>query len=134
MKKVIVTLALSVLGMGQASACNFSWHHYGEEAVRKIVAKDIGAHVSDQYCAKFNAKNELFIEFSSYVLRDMVAGHAVVGIRPRNSTAHPVETFSMLSTDTALRTSGDAQRQAARATIKALDNLMSELDNYKIAE
>lgn len=134
MKKVIVTLALSVLGMGNASACNFSWHHYGDEALRNLVAKEIGKHVSDQYCAKFNAKNELFIEFSSYVVRDMVAGHAIVGIRPRNSTAHPLETFTMLATDTALRTSGDAQRQAVIATLSALDNLMSELDNYKIAQ
>ncbi|MBA5636428.1 hypothetical protein H3H37_05110 [Duganella sp. LX20W] len=132
MKKQIAALLISVLSMAHASACTFTWHHYGEESTRSLINPDIGSHVTDAYCAKFNAKNELFVQTSTYVMNNMAAGHAIVGIRPKGSNAHPIETFTMLSTDTNGRTSGDAQALAVRATLKAMDNLMSELQTYKV--
>lgn len=134
LKNLIVTLVLSVMAMGGAHACDFSWQHAGDEAVKSMVDDEIGNHVSDRYCAKFNARNELFIQSSSYTLPNMVAGHAIVGIRPRNSKALPFMTYTMLSTDAALRAPADAQKLALKATLLALDNMMSHLDGYKLSE
>jgi hypothetical protein len=134
LKKVLAFLAMSFAVAGNAHACQFSWYHYGEDSTRALIAQEIGSHVSDEYCARFNAKHQLFIQSTAYVLNNVVIGHSIVGIRPRGSKVHPAETFTMVSYDTAGRTSGDAQRLAVRATVRALDNLMSELKTYKVSE
>jgi hypothetical protein len=130
MKKMIAALAISALAVGNASACKFTWYHYGDESTKMLIGQDIGSHVTDEYCAKFNAKNELFVQSTAYTLSNMTAGHSIVGIRPRGSKTHPGDTYTMLSTDTNGRTSGEAQRLAVKATLKAIDNLMSELATY----
>lgn len=133
-KKAAACFFASSSLVGTAGACQFSWFHIGDESTKTLISQEIGAHVTDEYCVRFNKNNQLFIQSSAYALTNMAAGHAIVGIRPRGSKAHPIETFTMLSTDTDGRTSGDAQRLAVRATVKAIDNLMSELNTYKVSE
>ena len=133
MKKALMALAAGLLLQGNAHAgCEFKWTHYGDNKVRDLVAQHIGSHVTDEYCTRFNRDNELVIQFSAYLMPNMAAGHASVGIRKRDSYVLPIMTYSSLSTDTDGRTLGAANDLAARATFRALDNLMSELRSYKV--
>jgi len=134
LKKALAFLAMSFAVAGNANACQFSWYHYGDDSTRALIAKEIGSHISNEYCARFNAKHQLFIQSTAYTLTNMGIGHAIVGIRPRDTRIHQTETFTMVSYDAAARTSGDAQRLAVRATLLALDNLMSELKTYKVGQ
>jgi hypothetical protein len=132
LKKGLASLAMFFATVSSANACQFSWYHYGDDSTRALIAQKIGDHVTNEYCARFNAKHQLFIQSSAYTMSAMTIGHAVVGIRPRGSKVHPTETFTMVSYDAGGRTSGDAQRLAVRATLLAVDNLMSELKTYTV--
>lgn len=135
MKKTLAALALGCLLQANANAgCRFNWHHYGDNTIRDLVAEKIGAHVTNEYCTLFGDKFEIVIQFNAYTLPKMVAGHATVGIRKKGSKAVPAQTLTMLATDSDGRTSGAANNEAVRATLAAVDNLMSELRTYKVAE
>lgn len=133
MKKTLITLALSSFLLGNANACNFDWSHYGDDNLRDMIASQIGYHITEEYCLKFNQKNELFVMFNAYPLNNMAAGHATVGIRKRGSKETPVRTYSHITTDIAGRTLGEAKTMALRATLYAIDDLMSELGTYKVS-
>ena len=133
MKKVSLITLLLGLSL-QSEACTFSWTTYGDNTIRSLVAKEIGSHVTEEYCQKFNKNHQIVIEFNAYVLRNMVAGHARVGIRKRGSNVLPVESYASLTTDTNGRTQGAANDEAARATLNAIDDLMSEIRSYKVSE
>jgi hypothetical protein len=135
MKKILAALVLCICYQGSANAgCKFSWHHYGDNTLRDLVAQEIGGHVSDTYCAMFGDKYEIVVQFNAYTLSNMVAGHSIVGIRKKGSKSVPSENYSALVTDTSGRTAGAANNKAVQATLSALDDLMSELRSYKASE
>lgn len=132
---VLALLAATLLGSGSALAgCRFSWHHYGDSAIRDRVAQSIGTHISDEYCAKFNAGHEIVLQFHSYQMKNsQCVGHAIAAIRKRNSDVLPVQNFSSVVTDGKCNTFGQANDLAAEASLSAVDNLMSELSTYKVS-
>lgn len=135
MKKTLAALALCVLFQGNANAgCKFSWAHYGDNTIRDLVARQIGNHIPETYCDIYGDKYQIVLQFHAYTLPNMVAGHAIVGIRKKGSKAVPGEYYSAIKTDTSGRTTGAANDQAVQATLKALDNLMSELRSYEVSE
>lgn len=132
MKKFWLLAAAGLGFIGSVHACTFNWHHHGDTETYQLIKSEIGKHVNDEYCKRFNAKNELIIVSNHYVLSNMVVGHAEVGIRPRNSSYLPLATYSHVLTNTELRTIGDARNLEVEASLSAIDSLMSDLATYKV--
>jgi hypothetical protein len=131
---VSILMAMVLSAAGAAQACTFHWEHYGENDVMTLIGNQVGSHVTDEYCRRFNAKYELVITTNYYTNSSYIAGHATVGIRPRKSSVQPVNTYSQLITDTAKTTTGDAKKLVAEAAILAIDDLMSSLQTYKVQQ
>lgn len=133
-KKSVLIFVTTAALFGNAQACTFHWETYGNTDIHELLSSKIAGHVTDEYCAKFNRDNELVIQFQSYVLPNMVVGTASVGIRKKHSTYLPVNTFSGVSvdTDSSNLTTGHAYDVAVRASLNAIDDLMSALRTYQI--
>ncbi|WP_374580594.1 hypothetical protein [Pseudoduganella sp.] len=131
MRKYLLGAALTLAAMN-ASACTFSWHTYGDNAIRSRMEDKIGAHVPEQYCKKFNKDHQIVVQFNAYTLSNMCVGHAIVSLRKRGTTTLQVNTRNSVITDTNCRTSGGANELAAQASLSALDDLMSELDTWTV--
>jgi hypothetical protein len=129
---ILTAVALSCAGTAQA--CTFHWEHYGEDDVMALIRNEVGSHVTDEYCKRFNAKYELVITTNYYTNSSYIAGHATVGMRPRKSDIQPVSTYSQLLTDTAKSTIGDARKIVTEAAMLAVDDLMSSLQTYKVQQ
>ena len=133
MKKYLAVAALGALLVGNANAvCRFSWFHYGTDSVQARIAKDIESHITDEYCAKFAAQHQLVVQTNYYTFSNMVIGHSIVGIRKKGTKTLPSDRLSAVFHDTGGRTTGEAQATAVRATFDALDNLMSDLQSYRV--
>lgn len=131
MLKYLLGTALTLAAMN-ASACTFTWHTYGDNAIRSRMEEKIGSHVPEQYCKKFNKDHQIVIQFNAYTLNNMCVGHAIASIRKRGTETLQVNTRNAVITDTNCRTSGGANELAAQASLNALDDLMSELDSWKV--
>lgn len=131
MIKYLLGAFLSIAAVN-ASACTFSWQSYGDDAIRERLSTKIGSHVTDQYCNKYNKTHQIVVQYNAYTLRNMCVGHASVSIRKRDTKTMQVTTRSAVVTDTDCRTSGGANDLAAQASLNALDDLMSELDTWKV--
>ncbi|XLZ70079.1 hypothetical protein ABT364_26685 [Massilia sp. SR12] len=131
MIKYMLGAILSVAALN-ANACTFSWHTYGDDAIREKLSAKIGAHVPDQYCNKFNKNHEIVLQYNAYILRNMCVAHAIASIRKRGTETLQAKTRSAVITDTECRTSGAANDLAVQASLNALDDLMSELDTWKV--
>lgn len=120
---------LAVSFAGSASAgCEFNWHHYGDNAIRDLINREIGSHIPDKFCP-LAAQYQIIVQSNAYTLRDMCAGHAIVSLRKKRSSAQQARTYSAIVTDTSCRSLTGARNLAAAASLDAIDDLITNLSD-----
>lgn len=120
--------ASCLLLTGVASAgCTFSWHHYGDNAIRDLINPEIGAQVPDAFCP-YKDLAEIVLITDALQGRDGCFGYAVGGLRRKDSDAMITKRTSYLVNDVQCSNTEAARRMAKDAAISVLKDLMTNLN------
>ncbi len=114
---------------GTASAgCTFSWHHYGDNAVRDLINPEIGAQVPDTFCPHKD-RVEIVLITDALQGRDGCFGSAVGGLRKKGSDAMITKRTSYLVNNVQCSNTEEARRMAKDAAISVVKDLMTNLND-----
>lgn len=122
----LVFLALSA----SASACTFSWHHYGADQTYKRLQGSIGKSVTDEYCNKYNKTHEIVVITDSYVNEKRTLAHVIVGLRKRGENNMPAKRFSSYNFEDGNFVVGKGYELAAALAVDTVKDVMSDMDHY----
>lgn len=112
------------------AGCKFNYTVMGSDAVKSRIDKQIGRHVSDAFC-KYASNYTIFIHAESYVLKEHVVGHALVGIRKtQGPKVVPSQIKSAVIVDKQNITMGNSYDIARDAAMNAMDEMMSDLPSH----
>lgn len=131
MKPKSIVLAPLVLSMaGAASACTFSWHHYGATQVQALLKERIGEKVTDSYCAQFNKDYEIVLVTTTYQNTDETLSHVIIGLRKRGSDKMLTQYRSGYTRESGNYVVSMKYRLAASRALDVLMDVMSDPGSY----
>lgn len=126
---VLVPLVLSMAGA--ASACTFSWQHYGAPQVQALLKERIGEKVPDSYCAQFNKDYEIVVMTTTYQNTEETLAHVAIGLRKRGSEKMLTHYRSGYTRESGNYVVAMKYRLAASRALDVLMDVMSDPGSYQ---